>query len=59
MKVKFFNIKWDTAGENLKSWLAEMKNDPSYIFKASTQASKVTDYLLSFVQEPVEEEIAS
>ena len=29
-----------------------MKADPSYIFKASTQASKATDYLLSFVRKP-------
>ena len=39
----------------LQSWLNEMKGDPSYIFKASTQASKVTDFLLSLVrkEEPV------
>ena len=41
----------------LQSWLAEMKNDPSYIFRACTQASKVTDYLLSFTRQP--EEIAA
>ena len=29
--------------------------DPSFIMKASTQASKVCDYLLSFRQSPVEE----
>jgi antirestriction protein ArdC len=34
----------------LGSWLKEMKSDPSYIFKASTQASKAADYLLSFVR---------
>ena len=38
----------------LASWLEAMKGDPSYIFKASTQASKVTDFLLSFVQQPVQ-----
>jgi len=32
----------------LKNWLAAMKGDPSFIFKASTQASKAVDYLLSF-----------
>lgn len=32
----------------LNSWLSEMKNDHSFIFKASTQASKVTDFLMSF-----------
>jgi antirestriction protein ArdC len=39
----------------LKFWLAAMKADPSYIFKASTQASRVTDFLLGFAksrQEP-------
>lgn len=41
----------------LQSWLKAMKSDPSFIFKASTQASKVTDYLLGFVrQEQVEPE---
>ena len=32
----------------LGGWLKALKNDPSFIFRASTQASKVTDYLLSF-----------
>ncbi len=36
----------------LGSWLAAMKDDPSYIFKASTQASKAADYLLAFVKKP-------
>jgi antirestriction protein ArdC len=35
----------------LKSWLASMKGDPNYIFKASRQASKVCDFLLSFVRQ--------
>jgi antirestriction protein ArdC len=39
-------------------WLDKMKADPSFLFKASSQASKVTDYLLSFVQQPVLEEVA-
>jgi len=34
----------------IKSWLEGMKGDSSFIFKASTQASKVADHLLSFVQ---------
>jgi len=40
----------------LKTWLDGMKCDSSFIFRASTQASKVTDYLLSFVraEEPAE-----
>ena len=41
----------------LQSWLKEMKNDPGYIFKASSQASKVADYLLSFVRK--EETVAT
>ena len=32
----------------LGSWLRAMKADPRFIFKASSQASKVCDYLLSF-----------
>lgn len=32
----------------LKHWLEAMKGDTSFIFRASTQASKVTDFLLSF-----------
>lgn len=38
----------------VRSWLKEMKDDPSFIFKASTQASKVADYLLGFVQQDAE-----
>lgn len=37
----------------LKSWLEAMKGDPSFIFKASTQASKVADFLLAFRPAPV------
>lgn len=33
----------------LKNWLSKMKDDSKYIFAASTQASKVVDYLLGFV----------
>jgi antirestriction protein ArdC len=33
----------------LKHWLSGMKTDPSFLIHASSQASKVTDYLLSFV----------
>ena len=40
----------------IESWIKDMKDDPKYIFVASTQASKVTDYLLSFVREPAEAE---
>ena len=34
----------------LQSWIKAMNGDSRFIFKASTQASKVTDFLLSFVQ---------
>ena len=34
----------------LGAWLKEMKNDPGYIFKASTQASRVADFLMAFVR---------
>ncbi len=36
----------------VKNWLQAMRGDPSYIFKASSMASKTTDFLLSFVREP-------
>jgi antirestriction protein ArdC len=36
----------------LKSWLSSMRNDPNFIFRASRQASKVCDFLLSFVKQP-------
>lgn len=36
----------------IKNWLQAMKNDANYIFKASRQASKVCDFLLSFVKQP-------
>lgn len=35
----------------LRSWLEAMKGDSSFIFKASTQASKVADFLLSHVEQ--------
>jgi len=35
----------------LKSWLDNMKGDSTFVFKASTQASKVADYLLGFVEQ--------
>jgi antirestriction protein ArdC len=36
----------------LSHWLDAMKNDYNFIFKASSQASKVVDYLLKFRQVP-------
>jgi antirestriction protein ArdC len=38
----------------LQNWLDAMKGDRNYIFRAAKQASKVTDFLLGFVREPVE-----
>jgi antirestriction protein ArdC len=40
----------------LKSWLDSMKADPGFIFKASSQASKITDYLLTRAGRVVEPE---
>jgi len=38
----------------LRSWLLHMENDPQFIFRAASQASKATDYILSVSREPVE-----
>lgn len=38
----------------VKSWLDAMRGDHNYIFRASSQASKVADYLLSFTHKPEE-----
>ena len=37
-------------------WLKALRNDPSFIFKASNKASRVSDFLLSFQKEPIENE---
>lgn len=34
----------------IETWLTAMKGDASFIFRASSQASKVTDFLLSFAR---------
>ena len=39
----------------LQSWLQQMQNDPSFVFRAAAQASKAADFVLSFSREPVEE----
>lgn len=39
----------------VQSWLRAMQNDPSFIFKAASHASKAADYLLAFRQSLVEE----
>jgi antirestriction protein ArdC len=41
----------DNHAAYLKSWLEAMKQDTSFIFRASSQASKTVDYLLSFVRQ--------
>lgn len=38
----------------LKHWLEAMRGDSNFIFKASTQASKVADFLLAFARKPEE-----
>lgn len=38
----------------LKSWLTALENDHNFIFRASSQASKVADFLLSFVEKEAE-----
>lgn len=38
----------------LDGWLRKMKQDSSFIFKASSQASRATDYIMSFSKKPVE-----
>lgn len=42
----------DNHAAYLKHWMDAMRADSSFIFKASTQASKVADFLLSHVQQP-------
>jgi antirestriction protein ArdC len=38
----------------LESWLKGMNGDPRFIFRASAQASKAVEFLLSFSRTPVE-----
>ena len=38
----------------ISHWLNALRNDPSFIFKASNKASRVNDYLLAFQEETVE-----
>ncbi|WP_417379465.1 ArdC family protein [Gimesia sp.] len=45
----------DNHAAYLGHWLMALESDPSFIFRASTQASKVTDYLLSFSPTHAEE----
>lgn len=41
----------DNHAAYLRTWLDGMRQDASFIFKISKQASKVTDYLLSFIRQ--------
>ena len=43
----------------VQGWLKAMENDPKYIFKASAQAGKAVDYLLSFSRKPEPEEVTA
>ena len=43
----------------LRNWLEALKDDRNYIFKAAKQASKVTDFLLGFVQKPEPEAVGA
>ena len=43
----------------LKNWLEALKNDRNFIFKASKQASKVTDFLLGLVKKPEPEAVGA
>lgn len=40
----------------IKSWLQALRNDKTYIFKAASQASKATAFLLNFLDDKEEEE---
>ena len=42
----------------LKSWLTAMQNDPKWIFRASSQASKAADYILHFSRATAEKPAA-
>ncbi len=45
----------DNHAAYVSGWLKALKNDSNFIFKASTQASKITDYLLAFSPKHIEE----
>jgi antirestriction protein ArdC len=40
----------DNHAAYLKSWLAAIRESPGFIFRITSQAARVTDFLLSFVQ---------
>lgn len=45
----------DNHAAYMKTWLHNMRDDPTFIFKAAAQAAKACDFVLSFSREPVEE----
>lgn len=49
---------WKNSASYLQSWLKAMNQDPRFIFKATAQASRATDHILSYSrqQAPVEVE---
>ena len=40
----------DNHATYLKGWLKEMNDDPKFIFRASAQATKAVDFILSFTR---------
>ncbi len=48
-ETKVPNRNMENHNRYLQGWLSKMQNDPKWIFHASTQASKVTDYLLGYM----------
>jgi len=40
----------DNHATYVKGWLKEMNNDPKFIFKAASQATKTVDFILSFTR---------
>ena len=47
-ELKLPNRNMDNHNAYLAGWLKSMEDDPKWIFQASTQASKATDFLLGF-----------
>jgi antirestriction protein ArdC len=42
----------DNHATYVKGWLKEMNDDPKFIFKAASQASKAVEFILSFSRSP-------
>ena len=39
---------WQNSASYLQSWLKAMKGDPRFIFRATAQASRAADHVLSY-----------